>query len=223
MTKKRSERTANLGYEKKFYKQGYKNIIGIDEAGRGPLVGPIAAGAVCLPVKHPQLQKVLRGVKDSKQMTSRQRETAINGIKDIAVVWGVGSASAAEIDDLGIDSATELAMKRAFDAALADTDFTPDCLFLDSILWPEMRHIPQVSLIGGDGRSLSIASASVLAKVWRDTYMIELDKQHPEYGFAQHMGYPTVQHKAALKKYGSLPEHRQYYSSVHQLSDDNQS
>lgn len=219
MTKRR-DRTASLRHEREYYAEGYTHIIGIDEAGRGPWAGPVVAGAVCLPMENPDLRKVLKGVRDSKQMTALQREALAEAIKQIALVWGVGSASATEIDELHIIKATKLAMQRALEMALnAQPSFAADCLFLDAMLWPEMKHIPQVSIVGGDQRSLSIAAASVLAKTWRDEHMLELDVEFPYYGFAEHKGYGTAKHHAALKRYGPSPMHRLHFEPIRKLGE----
>ncbi len=172
--KKRALKTANLTYEHQYLQSGCTKLMGFDEAGRGTWAGPVTAAGVCLPVERKDLTKVLMGVRDSKQMTPRQRETLAVRIKEVVVAWGVGSASSTEIDELGIVPATKLAMRRAFEMA----NFQPDCLLLDSLVWPEM-HIPQISLIKGDTLSLSIAAASVLAKVWRDDYMRAQDEHYP--------------------------------------------
>jgi ribonuclease HII len=157
---------------------------------------------------------VLAGVRDSKEMTPRQRTQLAGSIKEVAAAWGVGSAGNQEIDEFGIDGATRLAMERALEMALKGHDYQPDCLFLDSILWPEMKHVAQVSMIDGDKRSLSIAAASVIAKVWRDDLMRELDKKYPQYEFAVHKGYGTAKHRALLKLYGPSPLHRMTFKPV---------
>ncbi len=136
-------------------------------------------------------------------MTPRQRSLLVDTIKSIAIGWGVGSASAAEIDQMGIVPATKLAMQRALDMV----NLEPDCLMLDSLAWPEQK-IPQISIVKGDTLSLSIAAASVIAKVWRDEFMRELDKQYPQYGFAVHKGYGTAKHQAALNEFGPSEIHR---------------
>ncbi len=219
MQKKRRDKTASLFHERLYYAQGYEKIIGIDEAGRGPWAGPVSAGAVCLPVSDPKLSQKLKGVRDSKQMTPLQRTTLVDTIKEVAVAWGIGSASVEEISEQGIAPASRLAMRRAVEAAIADFDFEPSCLFIDSVLLPKLSQIPQVSMIGGDRRSLSIAAASVLAKVWRDGVMVEIDEKYPQYGFAKHKGYGTAQHHAALKQYGPSPIHRKTYRPVRELLD----
>ncbi len=215
---KRELRTASLKHERKYYSLGYQHVFGIDEVGRGPWAGPVTAGAVCLPLGREDLSQLLKGVRDSKQMTPLQRETLSKTIKDTALAWGIGNATAVEIDDVGIVPATMLAMQRAVESALKDVDFDADCLFIDDMLLPELRQYHQVSLIEGDARCLSIACASVVAKVWRDAYMVELDAQYPQYGFAEHKGYGTPQHIFALKQYGASEIHRTYYKPVQTLT-----
>lgn len=212
--KSTAKKSASLRHENLYYKLGYTRIVGMDEAGRGTWAGPVAVGAVCLPLSERKPRAILTGVTDSKALTPRMRVQLVDRIKQIAVAWGVGSASNREIDELGIDAATRLAMKRALDMAQEGRDFQPDCLFLDSMLWPEMRHIPQVSLVDGDARSLSIAAASILAKVWRDQHMRELDEQYPQYEFGLHKGYGTAKHRAILKAFGPSPLHRMTFKPV---------
>ncbi len=216
--KTRKQQTASLRHEHEYHAQGFQFIVGLDEAGRGPWAGPVAAGAVCLPVSQPDLSQKLAGVRDSKQMTPRQRTQLVDTIKQVSLGWGVAGASNTEIDTLGIVGAVKLAMSRALEILLATSTIEqPDCLFLDALLWPEMSHIPQVSMIGGDARSLSIAAASVIAKVWRDTFMVELDAQYPQYGFAAHKGYGTAQHQAALEQYGPSQVHRTSFAPIRSL------
>lgn len=217
MPKSSRSKTASLRHEREYYAQGYSAIFGLDEAGRGPWAGPVAAGAVCLPLDRRDLGRLLAGVRDSKQMRPRARATLAERIKETALAWGVGSASSAEIDSLGIVPAVKLAMQRALDAARERGQIAPSCLFLDAMLWPELAHMPQVSMVGGDERSLSIAAASVLAKVWRDAYMVELDQELPQYGFGVHKGYGTLNHQAALAAYGPSPVHRMSFAPVQKL------
>ena len=199
--------TASLRHERAYQRAGCQIIFGVDEAGRGPLAGPVAAAAVALPLQRSDLRQVLRGARDSKTMSPSQREAADAIIKRVALAWGIGSASACEIDQCGIVRATQLAMSRALDEALA-SGIAPDCLFLDYMLLPSRHELPQVSLVGGDKRSLSIACASVLAKVWRDEVMRRLDARFRQYGFAQNKGYGTAAHLAALREHGPCPAHR---------------
>lgn len=215
--KTKKPKTASLIHERNYYNMGCKVIFGIDEAGRGPWAGPVSAGAVALPLNRRDLPKALSGVRDSKEMTPLQRATLVKTIKDVALAWGVGHATAKEIDAMGIVPATKTAMQRALSNALDNSGLEPDCLFLDYMLWPERRDIPQVSIVHGDKHSLSIASASVIAKVWRDEFMVELDAEFPQYGFAKHKGYGTKLHREALEKYGPIDFHRQYYKPIQLL------
>ncbi len=187
--------------------------MGLDEVGRGPWAGPVTAGAVCLPCDRSDLLTVLEGVRDSKQMTPRQRVGLVEAIKATAVAWGIGSASSTEIDTLGIVPATRLAMHRASLAA----QIQPDYLLLDSLKWDDPQHIPFQSMVRGDSLSLSIAAASVLAKVWRDDYMRQLDERYPSYNFGKHKGYGTALHMAALREYGVCDEHRRSFAPVRNL------
>lgn len=209
MLKKRAK-TANMRFENAIRAQGFERILGMDEAGRGAWAGPVAVGAVCLPVGTRGLAKILTDVRDSKEMTPRQRTRVVETIKEQALAWGVGSASSAEINEFGLDPAQRLAMQRALDDACRRfPTFQPDCLLLDAMLWPEMvGKLPQVSIVDGDARSLSIAAASIVAKTWRDAIMVELDRDYPQYAFAEHKGYGTAKHQAALKAYGVSPQHR---------------
>ena len=216
--KKRQHKTASLRHERKYLSLGCRHIIGVDEVGRGPWAGPIVAGAVCLPLDEiADLPKRLRGVRDSKQMTARQRESLSETIESVAVAWGIGSVSAQTINEIGLNPANARAMRRAVEDVISKVDFVPDCLFLDDMLIPEMRTIHQVSLVGGDVRSLSIAAASVLAKVWRDRFMIELDQELPHYGFADHKGYGTARHRAALEQFGPTHFHRINYKPLQEI------
>ncbi len=220
MTKPRARaKTASLYHERQYQKSGCRYILGIDEAGRGPLAGPVAAGAVALPLERRDLSKVLQGVRDSKEMSPGQRQEHSQVIKEVALAWGIGHSCAEEIDRVGIVEATKAAMQRALEQALRPNAIEPDCLFLDFMLLPERRDLPQVSIVDGDKRSLSIACASVIAKVWRDAYMVKLDAEYKQYGFAQHKGYGTAAHLRALRDYGPCPEHRRSFKPVCQLTD----
>lgn len=210
-----SPKTANLLHERQYASYGYRLIVGLDEVGRGAWAGPVTAGAVCLPIENRDLSKILRGVNDSKKLSPAQRDRLSEAIKAAALTWGIGSADNHEIDRQGIVPATMLAMTRALDDALVrTTGLQPDVLFIDAMLLPQMRHFPQVSLIGGDARSLSIAAASILAKVWRDAYMIAIDADYPGYGFADHVGYGVMAHREALETLGACPLHRVTFSPV---------
>ena len=195
----------DLKIEKRLWKKGYKNLGGIDEAGRGALAGPVSAAVVILP-NISKLARILDGVRDSKEMTVNQRNRFEPLIKEIALSWGVGFASPAEIDEIGILPATKLAAKRAVESL----SLIPDYLITDYLHLPYI-DIPQEKFIKGDMRSLTIASASVLAKTARDAKMILLDEQVPGYGFSRHKGYGTKKHRSAIQKLGKRPIHRQSF------------
>jgi ribonuclease HII len=223
MSKKKSPKP-NFIYEKQLYNQGYHHILGMDEVGRGAWAGPVTVGAVCLPLGQVDLRKTLNEVRDSKMMTPLQRERTAEKIKALAIAWGVGSASSDEIDEYGINPATKLAMERALDdAGNRFPTFKPDCLFLDAIIWPEKAHeFPQITMVDGDARSLTIAAASIVAKIWRDQMMEDLDTELPHYRFGAHKGYGTGGHHAALKTYGPSSLHRTSYAPVRKLLEQGQ-
>ncbi len=209
------KKTANLLHEHQYAAYGYRLIVGLDEAGRGTWAGPVTAGAVCLPIENRDLSKIMRGVNDSKQLTPTQRSLLVDKIKVTALAWGVGSASNVEIDEIGIVPATMRAMLRALDDLMVRSPMIrPDVLFIDAMLLPDRPNVPQVSLIGGDARSLSIAAASILAKVWRDDEMTRLGDQYPAYGFAHHKGYGVRAHQAALEAHGVCPLHRMTFAPI---------
>lgn len=198
----------NIEFEQSFWKTGIKHIAGIDEAGRGPLAGPVAAAAVILP-DDPDIETNLSGVRDSKQMSPMQREYWAECLKLTALAYGIGFASVSEIDSIGISQATLLAVERA----LTSLPIQPDHLLLDYIKLTGCDK-PQTSLVKGDARCLSIASASVLAKTARDHLLFELDAQYPGYGFANHKGYGTPEHLEALRRLGPCPIHRVSFHRV---------
>jgi len=195
----------DLTFEKALWQAGVEAVAGIDEAGRGALAGPVAAAAVVLPPEDDMLA-LLAGVRDSKQMTPAQRNRWSVQIKKLALAWGVGFASAGEIDQLGILPATRLAAERA----LGELGLTPGHLILDYLFLTESQ-LPQTSLVKGDQRSLSVAAASVLAKTTRDAELVRLDEQFPGYGFSRHKGYGTSVHCAAMQSLGLSPVHRQTF------------
>jgi len=192
----------DLSLEMAFWRAGVTRVGGIDEAGRGAWAGPVAAGVVVLP-PDPEIARSLHGVRDSKQMTPAQRACWAVKIKSVAAAWAVGLASHQEIDALGILTATRLAARRA----LEGLSHLPQALLLDWLFLPEVS-LPQTALVKGDGRALSIACASVLAKTARDALLVEWDTCYPGYGFAAHKGYGTAAHQAALHKLGPCPIHR---------------
>ena len=192
----------DLSFEQPIWQAGIKHIAGIDEAGRGALAGPVAAGAVILN-PDPELQQILHGVHDSKQLTLAQRQFWAGCIRFQAAAWGIGYASSSEIDALGIVPAIHLATKRALDSLFV----LPEHLLLDCLLLPDYP-LPQTALIKGDCRSLSIAAASILAKTERDVLMIEMEQQYPGYDFGRHKGYGTTRHLQAIERWGPSPIHR---------------
>ncbi|HSR20670.1 MAG TPA: ribonuclease HII [Anaerolineales bacterium] len=203
----------NLRFERRFWKGGWTYVAGLDEAGRGALAGPIAVGAVILPPPgHPALQnsgrRVLRGVRDSKQMTAPDREAAAERIRAHALAYSVGFASSDEIDSHGIVAAGRLAALRALEGLA----LLPDALLTDFRLELPELDIPQTSLVKGDVRCLSIAAASVLAKTARDALMFRMDSCIPGYGLAQHKGYGTRLHRKAIQRMGRSPIHRRTFS-----------
>ncbi|MCD6577440.1 MAG: ribonuclease HII [Anaerolineaceae bacterium] len=203
-----------LKYEKQLWGGGFRIVAGLDEAGRGAWAGPVYAAAVVLPIDN-RIKKLLNGVRDSKCMTPLQRDHWKNCIKSSAMTWAVGSATHKEIDMLGILPATYLAMQRALDELL----YKPTYLLIDYIQIPSCA-CPQLPLPKGDCRSLSIASASVLAKTARDAYMQELDQLYPSYGFARNKGYGTAQHRAALAKLRPCPVHRYSFRPIKSIAKD---
>jgi ribonuclease HII len=202
-----------LEFELSLWEAGFKRVAGIDEAGRGPLAGPVSAAAVILP-NRPEVGGQLSGVRDSKQMSPVEREAWAPTIKALAWAYGLGFASALEIDRLGILPATRLAVRRALDCLPQ----APDHLLLDYLQLPDFPA-PQTSLVKGDVRSLSIAAASVLAKTSRDALLCDLDLQYPGYGFSAHKGYGTSRHRAALAHLGPCPIHRRSFKGVSQPED----
>lgn len=186
-----------LEFERK-YGDDFSCICGIDEAGRGPFAGPVVAGAVVLP---PALK--IEGLNDSKKVSPKRREELFEEIQEKAVSVGVGLSSPARIDEINILQATYEAMRHAVE----DLDVVPDLLLNDAVTIPQLP-IKQVGIIKGDARSLSIAAASIVAKVTRDRLMVEYAELYPEYGFERNKGYGSEEHRAALKVHGPCPIHR---------------
>jgi ribonuclease HII len=195
----------DLNFEQVYWSRGFQFIAGIDEAGRGALAGPVAAGAVILP-KRDGLLAQLSGVRDSKQMTPEQRAEWVEKLRLIALAWGVGLASASEIDAFGIVPATRLAARRA----LQQLVIAPQHLLLDFLQLPEVP-LPQTPLVKGDERSLTIAAASIFAKTTRDALLCDYERQYPGYGFAAHKGYGTAAHRLAMQRLGLSPIHRRSF------------
>lgn len=199
--------TPDLFHEQALW-PAYKYIAGLDEAGRGALAGPVCVGAVILPPRKALLSKTLSGVRDSKQLTPRKRLQLIPRIKETALAWGVGFASAEEIDLLGIVPATRLAASRTLELLSP----VPHFLLTDFRLELPELGLAQTALVKGDQCSLSIASASILAKTARDEIMSAMDETYPEYGLSRHKGYGTLLHRSAIKKFGQTPIHRKTFS-----------
>ena len=183
-------------------------ICGVDEAGRGPLAGAVVAGAVVLDPENP-----IAGLKDSKKLSAARREFLYEQIQLKAKAWGIGEASPAEIDQINILQATMLAMRRAIEDLAIRLGGWPDKALIDGNRCPELP-IAAEAIVKGDTKEPAISAASILAKVTRDRQMMTLHEQYPEYGFAQHMGYPTEAHLAALQAYGACNEHRRSFSPV---------
>lgn len=203
----------DLHQEQSLQAQGYTRIAGLDEAGRGAWAGPVVAAAVVLPLDRPGLARLLKGVRDSKQCTPRQRDELLARIRRAALAVGVGSVPAPRIDEIGIVPATREAMTQA----LHRLHVAPDALLIDALQLPGLS-LPQTSLIKGDARSLSIAAASIVAKVTRDRQMIDLGERHIGYGLARHKGYGTRGHQQALALLGPSPLHRLSFAPLRKLT-----
>ena len=187
-------------FERQNEEKGY--ICGIDEVGRGPLAGPVVAGAVILPPNCDILY-----LNDSKQLSEKKREELYDIIMEKAIAVGIGAATPARIDEINILQADYEAMAQA----VGKLAVKPDVLLIDAVHIPQLEAYEQISIIKGDAKSVSIAAASIVAKVTRDRLMKELDAQYPAYGFAQNKGYGSAEHIAALKKYGPCPLHRRSF------------
>ena len=188
-------------YEDKRRAEGYTAICGCDEAGRGPLCGPVVAAAVILPEGE-----IIEGLNDSKKLTEKKREALFEVIKEKAVAYAIAEATPEEIDEINILNASMLAMRRAVEALSVPADFA----LIDGNCSRGFT-IPTETVVKGDAKSYSIAAASILAKVTRDRGCIELDKQYPEYNIAKHKGYPTKEHMDAVRKYGAAPIYRKSF------------
>ena len=188
-------------YEERRYAEGYTAVCGLDEAGRGPLCGPVVAAAVILP-----RDLIIEGLNDSKKLTEKKREALFEIIKEKAVAYAIAEASPAEIDEINILNASMLAMRRAVDALPVKADFA----LIDGNC-SRGFNIPTETVVKGDAMSYSIAAASILAKVNRDRQCEELDREYPEYGIAKHKGYPTKDHMDAVRKYGPAPIYRRSF------------
>lgn len=195
----------SLDFQNQFYSDDIEYIVGVDEAGRGPLAGPVVAAAVIFPRAY-----INNEINDSKQLSEKKRELLFNEIKEVAISYGIGIVNADEIDEINIYEATKKAMKMAINNLKHGFDLIlTDAMKLDGF------NVDVVDIIKGDAKALPIAAASIIAKVTRDHMMYELDKKYPEYGFAKHKGYGTKIHLDALKKYGPIKHiHRFTYKPV---------
>lgn len=195
-------------YEKQLYNQGINYIGGVDEVGRGPLIGPVVAACCVLPKDF-----VLEGLTDSKKLSEKKRNLFFDYIKEHCICYAVGVVDPEIIDEVNIYEATKIAMKKAINEV--KKQIKVEHILIDAM--PLDLDIPTTSIIKGDSKSISIAAASVLAKVTRDSMMYELDKKHPEYGYASHKGYPTKKHLEAIHKYGLINGYRKSYGPVKEI------
>ncbi len=191
----------NFEYEERIYNEGFSAVCGCDEAGRGPLCGPVVAAAVILP-----LGIEIEGLNDSKKLTEKKREKLFDIIKEKAIAYAIAEASPEEIDEINILNASMLAMRRAVEALPVKADFA----LIDGNC-SRGFEIPTETVVSGDAKSCSIAAASILAKVTRDRGCKELDEQYPMYGIAKHKGYPTKDHMNAVREHGPSPIHRKTF------------
>jgi len=198
----------NYKYERELREKRIKYIAGVDEVGRGPLVGPVVAACVILPEVFD-----LPGLTDSKKISEKKRELLFDMITDQAISIGVGIIDERKIDEVNIYEATKLAMKEAID----NMSVKPEHILIDAM--PLSLDIPTTSIIKGDLKSITISAASVIAKVTRDRMLIELDEKYPMYDFKNNKGYPTKKHLAAIEEYGILKEHRKSYGPVKEYLD----
>ena len=188
-------------FEHKAHEEGFAVVCGVDEAGRGPLAGPVYAAAVILPDGLEDM-----GINDSKKMSEKKREALFDIIIENATAYGIGFATETEIDEINILNATFLAMRRAVEAM----GVKPDLVLVDGNRKPNTGY-EEMTLVKGDAKSISISAASILAKVSRDRYMRDLAERHPEYKFEQHKGYGTKLHYEMIEQYGILPDHRRSF------------
>ena len=195
-----------LNYEKELYKKGIKYIAGIDEVGRGPLIGPVVAAAVILPNNF-----VNENINDSKKLSEKKRNELYSVIKSNAISIGIGIVSSERIDEINIYEAT----KEAMTIAINSLKIKPEHLLIDAMKLN--LNIPSTSIIKGDSKCQSIAAASIIAKVTRDNMMYELDKKYPQYDLCHNKGYGTKKHLEAIKKYGIIGEHRKSFKPVYEV------
>lgn len=202
----------NYKYERELREKGITLIAGVDEVGRGPLVGPVVAACCILPEKFN-----LEGLTDSKKLSEKKRDYFFEEIKKQAIAYGIGIVDEKKIDEVNIYEATKLAMKEAIN----NMSVLPEHILIDAM--PLELEIPITSIIKGDLKSITISAASVLAKVTRDRMLVELDKKYPMYDFKNNKGYPTKKHLAAILEYGIIDEHRKSYGPVKDYLEDRNS
>jgi len=207
VTKHMTKSTPSFRHEELAFAQGFSRVAGLDEVGRGPLAGPVVAAAVVL-----DLNNIPDGLNDSKQVTAKRREALYDILHEVADV-SVANASVREIEELNILRASHLAMVRALSGLKTPADFA----LIDGSMVPRGMNLANETMVKGDTRSLSIAAASIVAKVWRDRFMVSLAQQHPGYGWHTNMGYPTKEHKAGLKSHGVTLHHRRTFAPVHHI------
>ncbi len=200
-------------FENELYEKGIKLIGGVDEVGRGPLIGDVVAACVVLPSGF-----VLDGLTDSKKLSEKKRDLFYDYIIDNCVAYGIGCVSASEIDEINIYEASRKAMMKAISEVRKKINL--EYVLVDAMPLPDL-DIPSNSIIKGDAKSISIAAASVVAKVTRDRMMYELDKKYPMYGFGNHKGYPTKKHIEAIYKYGLIDGYRKTYGPVKKYMEEN--
>lgn len=195
-------------YEDELYNKGISYIAGVDEVGRGPLIGPVVAACCVLPKDFK-----LEGLTDSKKLSEKKRNIFSDYIKENAIAYGIGEISPEIIDEVNIYEATKIAMKEAIKQV--QEQINVEHVLIDAM--PLELDIPSTSIIKGDAKSISIAAASVLAKVYRDNLMYELDEKYPMYGYKSHKGYPTKKHVEAINKYGLIEGYRKTYNPVKEM------
>ena len=210
MTKKEIESIDNYKYERELINSGVKLIAGVDEVGRGPLVGPVVTACVILPLNYK-----LDGLTDSKKISEKKRDMFFDIIKKDALGIGIGIVSEKKIDEINIYEATKVAMREA----ISNCNIKPEHVLIDAMKLD--LDIPSTSIIKGDLLSLSISAASIIAKVTRDRMMYELDEKYPMYNFKKNKGYPTKDHLEAIKEYGIIDEHRKSYGPVKKYLEEN--
>jgi ribonuclease HII len=209
----RASSIPDLAEEYALRASGHTYVAGLDEAGRGAWAGPICAAAVVLPLERDNLADLLDGVRDSKLLTAKQREVSLPVIYDVALAIGVGWSEPVHIDQFGVVAATQQAMMQAVTALNGQTTVQAEALLIDHLRLPGVS-LPQRALPKADCRCLTVAAASIVAKVERDRLMIALDDDYPGYGFARHKGYGTRQHREALRRLGPAPIHRMSWRPI---------